>query len=88
MVYTVPKDRIPQQQYTPAKYKDEIVMMTIVPRGVVIMFLDMNEYIFMEWDEIVSCAAIAPRQKAPVEMEEEKPAPDRKPGLREIKKPN
>jgi hypothetical protein len=89
MVYVIPKNEMPQMQYTPVKYKDEITMMAITPKGPVILFTDTDEVIFSTWDEIVAYAATAERQEIPKEptVAEEPPAP-KKTGIREIKKPN
>ncbi len=74
MVYIIPKDELPQQQYTPAKYKGETVMMTVVGRGVVLMFLDIGENVFCDWDEIIEYSASAKRTELPTPAEPEKPA--------------
>jgi len=87
MVYLIPKDNLPQQSYTPAKYKGETVMMTIIPGGVVMMFLDIGENLFMNWDEIIAAAATAPRTELPEEKVVE-PKPAEKKTIRQISKPN
>lgn len=92
MVYVIPKQEIPQGiQYTPVKYKDEITMMAVTPKGPVILFTGTDEVIFITWDEIVGYCALAPRQsiQEPPEPEEE-PAPAKKPTVREVQrtKPN
>jgi hypothetical protein len=90
MVYIIPKNEMPQMQYTPVKYKDEITMMAVTPKGPVILFTDTDEVIFSTWDEIVAYAATAPRLEIPKEptVAEETPAQKKTSGIREIKKPN
>ena len=94
MVYRVPKGNLPQQEFTPSKYKDEEVMITTVPTGVIVIFLEMGETRYMTYDEIIEYMALAPVLEMPKEPEpEEKRIPvkdEKKPGIREVRpsKPN
>lgn len=83
MPYLIEKSEIPQMQYSPVKYKDEIAMLGITANGPVIMFTALDQIRFVSWDEIVAFAATAPI----VEPDEKKPAADSKKKLREIPKP-
>jgi hypothetical protein len=82
MVYVIPKLELPQMQYTPVKYKEEITMMAVTPKGPVILYTDSDTALFLTWDEIVSYAATAPRTELPKEPAEE---PVKKSNLREVK---
>ena len=91
MVYKVPKGNLPQQGFTPSKYKDEEVMITTVPTGVIVIFLEMGETRYMTYDEIIEYMALAPVLEMPKEPEPAEPAkPEKKPGVREVRpsKPN
>jgi hypothetical protein len=85
MVYLIPKSEMPQLQYTPVKYKEEITMMAVTPKGPVVLYTDTDEVLFVTWDEIIAYAATAQRQKIPEEPEsvkETEPAPTKK--LRDV----
>jgi hypothetical protein len=77
---------IPNAQYTPIKYHDDTVMMTITPNGPVLVYVESNEKLFVPWEEIVEFAATSPNKK---NMDIDEPAEDTKKrgGPREIKPP-
>ena len=89
MVFLIPKQEMPQMQYTPVKYKNEITMMGVTPKGPIIMYTDTDEVVFITWDEIVAYAATAPRQELQIEPppEPEPAAPAKKPAVREVNRP-
>lgn len=86
MVLIIPKEELLNLQYTPVKYKDEIAMMAVAPKGIVILFTALDEVRFIPWDEIVEFTAMAPAKK--IEEESQKDTPEKKKGVREIPKPN
>ena len=71
MVVVIPKNKMPEIQYTPVMYKDEIVMTGIAPNGVVMLFTALDELLFCPWDEVVEYSATAKLEK-PAEPEDKK----------------
>ncbi len=81
MVFVLTNDELPAQNYTPAKFKGSIAMMTVIPKGVIIMYTDLGENIFISWDEVIEYAATAKRESLP----EPAPAEPEKKKVREVK---
>jgi hypothetical protein len=81
MVYLIEKKELPKVSYARAEYKDDIVMMGVTQAGVALLFPGLDEALFVEWDEIIAYAAVAPRKTIPKETEE----PAKKSQLREVK---
>jgi hypothetical protein len=82
MSYIIPKDEMPQGQYSTLNVGDTIVMMTTIANGMVFMFPD--EVLFVPWSEIATYATTSTKVPIHEEKEPEKPIP--KSPVREVKK--
>ena len=92
MPVIISKDNLPNVQYNMVKRNDGTVMMAVVQTGVILIFVERYENLFVPWEEIVEFAAMS-QDKVPVEpVTQEVPAQEnplgvnRKSGAREIKK--
>ena len=84
MPMIISKDDLPNAQYSIVKYNDENVMMSIIQTGVVLMYVDRDENLFVPWIEVVEFAALSPNKK-PFE-DAVKEQPEKKGGVREVKR--
>lgn len=88
MPYLIPKTDTPNAQYTKMVYKDEIVMMTVINTGVVLIFTGRtappSDALYVPWDELVDYAATSPNRKR-FEEAVGSQDPDKKPPVREVK---